>query len=215
MKDRYADIENNLALVLQDMHHKNLQNDSKLHKFDIKSLKIPEWRYWWLWLLDELPPHNVNEVDVTPDALHCYSYVYRDCVCLDTLPQWFVWQLRYFTIDENGFHSVTMKPDEHSGAHTELVEIMDISNATNVRIVNADKLIFSIGFDKEGFVSGIPAIKFRATSATIMEFMVERLRALIDAYAEMSDERKMEKTTAAQYVVVLICYYVMCNDFLV
>ena len=111
-----------------------------------ESITQINWYYWYLWILDDLPPANIDEVEVNHNSLHCYAYIFRDCICLDTLPKWNTWQLRYFTVDKNGFHSVSCKPEGRHGHTAEQAEIIDVSHASEVIVDDEIEFKFSILF---------------------------------------------------------------------
>jgi hypothetical protein len=92
------------SFVVSDLDLLESTNHCHSSKHDLDASFAPKGcMYIWLLILDSLPPENIGTIEVTPQALRCYAYVYRDSICLDALPQWNTWQLRYFSVDHMDF----------------------------------------------------------------------------------------------------------------
>mmetsp|Transcript_14064 Transcript_14064/g.23385 ORF Transcript_14064/g.23385 Transcript_14064/m.23385 type:complete len:785 (+) Transcript_14064:66-2420(+) len=145
----------------------------------------------WLNIADDLPPSDLGVMEQADTVLRCYLSVYQDCIGLDALPAWMTWQLRYFSIDQYGFHSIKHPDDERTGPH---VELIDLSTATSVAVEDPNNLLFCVHFSNEV----APKIQFRAPTQEIMEAVMKHLAAKIEFFRPKTEEENNIFFEAAQ-----------------
>ncbi|KAJ1410242.1 hypothetical protein B484DRAFT_435874, partial [Ochromonadaceae sp. CCMP2298] len=133
------------------------------------------------YLLDDMPPSDLGCMETADTVLRCYLSIYQDCIGLDAVPAWMTWQLRYFTIDQYGLHSLRRPDDPPTGTH---VQIIDLSTATGVAVVDPGNFLFNVNF-----ANVQPTVQFRAPTMEVMECAMKHLAAKV---AELKHKKEMD-----------------------
>jgi K+-dependent Na+/Ca+ exchanger-like protein len=130
-----------------------------------------------LQVLGVAPREDLGVVHTSSNVTKCFLSIYQDQLKLDALAPYYTWELRQFTIDHYGLHSVSDPEDHHTGQH---VEIVSLIFAEQVIVTNKLQNEFMIVFGDT-----LPCVQLRAPSPEILTLILERLRLRIQQFQAM------------------------------
>jgi hypothetical protein len=110
----------------------------------------------------------------------------HDIVRLETLPPYYTWNVKYFTINRYGMSCVESSSDKIIGPQ---VEIIDLTKGKCVKILDENLLLFQIDFE---FQSQQTSLKFQAPSIQILHLVCQRIEERITFYSSKSKDEKIE-----------------------
>ena len=128
-----------------------------------------------------------NTMTLAPKSVSAYLY-YRESICGISY-----WSLRYYTVDNLGFHSRKAKTSPVRGPH---VALTDISDVISIDITNKEAGFFLL------LKKGGEKVEFCAPSEDIMTTLITRLNSQLEIIRQKTVYEREEFVRTSRYVTL-------------